>query len=366
LKVLVVGAGPAGLACAESILTHNPSIEVTVVDKKSKVGENPRCAGGISQYMMGKVGVSVPESCIVAKVRRVRIYAPNMDYWELKGDEDYGYVLNRELFEQYMAEKMEGLGGRIVLGHSVSTKDLELWQGKYDHIVGADGPASVVRQWLGLPKHSDFDMHLGLQKTIRMDYHPQDTIELYFGERVAIEGYAWIFPAGGGMVRMGLGVTVWWGRLARHLLQSFIEKQICDYKEVNFVAKMIPTAKMPETGVYGRVVLVGDALPSTDPVTGGGIIQAIASGKAAGQALAEARPENYDGYVGWLRKQNNRRYRLKKVLNSFSDEDFNDLIHVMQGFRPKTMSIGKELRSAVIHLLLRKPRLLRKFFKSLH
>jgi len=360
LKALIVGGGPAGLACAEQILAQN-EFDVAVVDRKLRIGKNPRCAGGISLYMMEKVGFSVPQSCIVASLRRVRIYAPNMTYWELKGSQDYGYVLNRELFEQSMAERVEGLGGKFVLGHSVSTKDLEFWQSQYDYIVGADGAVSVVRQWLGLPNFSG-DVHLGVQKTITMDSYPQDTIELYFGEKVAPEGYGWIFPGGNGLVRIGLGIPVWRGWRAHTLLENFIQRHVYDYKEISPVAKQIPTTKMPETGVYGRVVLVGDALPSTDPLTGGGICQAIASGKAAGQAISEGKPENYDRYIGWLRKQNNRRYKLKRVLNSFSDQDFNSLIEVMHGFKPKTMSIGTELRRAVIRLLLRQPRLLRKFF----
>jgi len=352
------------LACAEEIL-KNSELEVFVVDRKSKVGENPRCAGGVSLYMMEKIGISVPQSCTVARLRRVRIYAPNMDYWELKDDRDCGYVLNRELFEQYMAGVVEGLGGKIVLNQLVSPKDLEFWQSQYNYIVGADGSVSVVRKWLGLPKYSSTDIHLGVQKTITMDCYPQDTIELYFGEKVAPEGYAWIFPAGNGLVRIGLGIPVWRGWRAHQLLDNFIERNVYDHREINSIAKQTPTAKMPETGAYGKVVLVGDALPSTDPLTGGGICQGIASGKAAGQSLAEGRLENYDCYVGWLRKQNNNRYKLKNVLYSFSDQDFNNLIHVMHGSRPTTMSIGKELRRAVIHLLLRKPRLLRKFFKYL-
>ena len=90
-------------------------------------------------------------------------------------------------------------------------------------------------------------------------------------------------------------------------------------------------------------------------------MQGIASGKAAGKAIAENKPERYDNYIRWLRTQNSRRYRLKKVLYSFTDQDFNDLIGVMRGFKPKTVSLGNELRRAVFHLLLRKPRLLRKF-----
>jgi len=365
MKALIIGCGPAGLACSEKILAQT-EFDVTVVDKKLRVGENPRCAGGVSLWMVEKVGFSVPQSCIVANLRRVRIYSPNMDYWELKGDKDYGYVLNRELFEQAMAERVEGLGGKIVLGHLVSIKDLEFWQSQYNYIVGADGPVSVVRQWLGLPNYCGVDVHLGVQKTIIMDSYPQDTVELYFGENTAPEGYAWIFPAGNNLVRIGLGVPVWRGWRARTLLESFIQRQIYDYKEVKVVAKQIPTTKMPETGVYGKVVLVGDALPSTDPLTGGGICQGIASGKAAGRAIAEGQLGNYDCSIDWLRKQNNRRYKLKQVLYSFNDQDFNSLIEVMHGFKPKTMSIGAELRRAVIHLLLQKPRLLGKFFKVLH
>jgi len=363
-KVLIVGAGPSGLACAMQILASS-EFDVTVVDKKRVVGVNPRCAGGVSLYMVEKAGVWVPDSCIVAKVRRVRIYGPNMHFWEFRGAEDYGYVLDRVGFEQAMARRVEGLGGKIILGHLVSVKDLEFWQGRYDCIVGADGSVSVVRQWLGLSNFPPRDVHLGVQKTITMDSYPQDVIELYFGEKVAPGGYAWIFPAGDGLVRIGLGIPVWRGWHAHKLLEDFIERQVYDYSEVDSVAKQIPTAKMPEKGVYGKVLLVGDAFPSTDPLTGGGICQGIASGKAAGRAIADGDPARYDEYIGWLRKQNNRRYRLKNVLFEFNDKDLNELIEVMRGFRPKTMSIGKELRRAVIHLLLRKPRLLGKFFKAL-
>jgi len=370
MKVLIVGAGPSGLACATSILEGNPDFDVTVVDKKSRVGENPRCAGGISLWMAEKVGISISHRAILAKIRRVRIYAPNGDYWELKGDVDYGYVLDRELFEQNMAEQVERLGGRFVLKHLVSPEDLEFWQSQYDYIVGADGPVSIVRCCLGLPSFPPKDTHLGVQRTLRIRDYSQDTITLDFGE-VAPKGYAWCFPAGGDLVRVGLGVPLSEEANAGVLLEDFIQKITPYHKlsslfgvEETLIAKQIPTARMPETGVYGKILLVGDALPSTDPLTGGGICQGIASGKAAGRAVAEGDPARYDDYIGWLRKQNNRRYRLKNVLFEFNDEDLNELIRVMQGFRPKTMSVGKELRRAVIRLLLRKPRLLSKFFKG--
>jgi len=362
-KVLIVGAGPSGLACAEQILLKIKS-EVDILDKKSVIGEDPRCAGGVSLYMVNKVGVPIPSSSIVAKLKRVRIHAPDGNYWEFKGNEDYGCVLDRTKFEQDMAAKVEELGGGFLLGHDVSVGWLNYYQKHFNYVVGADGPASTVRQWLNLPRLKPLDIHLGVQKTITMDSYPQDTVELYFGENIAPDGYAWIFPAGNGLVRIGMGMPLSRNG-GRSYLSRFIERQVYDYKEVNSIAKLIPTAKMPETGVYGNVILVGDALPSTDPLTGGGICQGIASGKAAGQAITEGNLEHYNRYIGWLRKQNNQRYRLKKVLCSFDDDDFNELINIMQGFTPKTMSIGKELRRAVLHLLWRKPRLFKKLFKHL-
>jgi len=364
-KVLIVGAGPSGLACAEQILT-NTEFEVNIIEKNSVVGENPRCAGGVSKYLVEKVGLSISEQCIVAKIRKVRIYAPDGNYWELKGNEDYGYVLDRTRFQQNIANIVEGLGAKLLLGHSVSA-GLKFYQKYYNYIVGADGPTSAVRQWLNLPGFEPSDIHLGLQKTITMDSYPQDTVELYFGEKVAPHGYAWIFPCGSGLVRIGLGIPLskCGDRLPVQLLNRFIERHVYEYQELNFVGKMIPTAKMPEKGVYGNIALVGDALPSTDPFTGGGICQGIASGKAVGQAITEGKLENYDYHIKWLRKQNNRRYKLKRVLYSLNDQDFNALVQVMKGFTPKTMSIGKELRHAILRLLWHKPRLIKKFFKYL-
>jgi len=359
MKVLVVGAGPAGLSTAIEILERDRSLEVTVVEAKSDIGVNPKCAGGVSLFMVEKVGVKIPEESIVARIQGVRIYAPNGDCWEFMGDKDYGYVLNREVFERILAEKVEKLGGLIITDYRVDFEDLNEWKDEYDVIVGADGPCSVVRQWIGLDYYSPSDVHVGVQKTILMDYYPSNIIELYFGSYIAPKGYAWIFPCGKGYVRIGLGVPLSERVRVKELLKAFIERQVVE-SDGELIGKLIPTAKMPKTGVYGKVLLVGDALPATDPLTGGGICQAIASGKAAGRAIVEGKLENYDRYISWLRKQNNRRYRLKNALFRLNDNDFNEIIRVMKKFKPKTFSVGKELRRAVFHLLIRKPSLLRK------
>jgi len=372
LRVLIVGASVSGLACAETILRLS-SFDVSVVDKKLRVGENVRCAGGVSLHMLQKVGIIIPRRAITTRIRKIRIFAPNSHpirhngYWESKSGEDYGYILNREVFEEYMAKRVEALGGEFFLNYKVTTKKNF---GQYDFIVGADGYRSVIADFLRVPMLPTCDVHLGVQRTLKEASYPQDTIEIFFGKKIAPKGYAWVFPNGDDQVKVGLGVPLPEAIKLQKLLDVFVKKRgFTNLKGTTIVPKLIPTGRFPNTGVHpveGRhFLLVGDALPSTDPVTGGGIVQGIASGKAAGRAIAEGKPERYDYYIGWLKRQNTWRYRLKEVLYSFSDQDLNDLIQVMQGFKPKTMSVGKELRRAVVYLLLQKPRLLSKFFKLL-
>lgn len=370
-KILIVGAGPAGLACAQQILTDSflemKTFDVTIMDKKLKVGENPRCAGGISLWMVEKAEVKVPESCIVAMIRNVRIYAPDGNYWEFRSDKPYGYIINREPFEQDMAKRVEEFGGKFLLGREVFSDYLERSQKVFNYIVGADGYPSTVSSWVRAQQPESYDVHHCFQKEIVWDSFPKNTIEVYFGSKVAPKGYLWLFSAGENKVRAGLGVPLSERANLRGLLDNFLERQVYDYTQVNMVSKLIPTVRPRGSNVFldGRVLLVGDAGLFCDPATGGGIIQGIASGKAAGRAIAEGKPLNYNNYAGWLKKQNGRRYRLKKVLYSFSDKDLNTLIEVMKGFTPKSMSIGKEIRRACLHLLWHKPRLSKKFLKYL-
>jgi digeranylgeranylglycerophospholipid reductase len=330
--------------------------------RKLKAREPPRCAGGVSFWMLKRVGLRVPERVVAAKIRRVRIYSPNMKFWELRGTEEYGYVLHRNLFDEWLRERAQGLGA--TLWWTDETENL-VKRFKYDYLVGADGYPSVVRDWVGRPKLTPCDVHLGVQKTVVWKGHPKDLIELYFGGKVAHKGYAWIFPGGDGKARVGLGVPLSERINPGKLLETFMMRvgaHSCE--ELHYIAKLIPTAKFPRIGVYGNVLLVGDALPSTDPLTGGGICQAIASGEAAGRAIAEGKPERYNHYISWLRQQNMQRYWLKRVLYSLKDEDFNQLIQTLQGFRPKTLSVSGELRRGIRHLTLRKTGFLIKILKA--
>ena len=367
-SVLVVGGGPAGLATASSILERNSAVDVTVVDKKLKAGEPPqRCAGGVSRFgLLEKADFIIPTESILAQVNCFRLYAPNGAFWDFKSDEVVGYVLDREAFEFRMAERVERLGAEFVWNHNVTKDTLPKLSKKYNYVIGCDGYPSVVGDWVGASKPPLYDVEHCVQKVAMWQSFPQNRIDIYFGSRFP-QGYGWVFPKGNSEVRIGLGVALSLGANVKALLDFFSYYVSYDLEETELISKLLPVAKPRKSNVFmnSRVLLVGDAGLHVDPAFGGGIIQAICAGKACGKAIAEGKPYKYDEYVKWLKKENKWRYRVKKVLVSLSDEEWNSIVKKLGESKPVfEASSGKVLRKVAGWMMLRKPKLLWKFLSG--
>jgi len=354
-KVAIVGCSCGGLGTALEVLKLDRSVELTLFDKKNYVGENTVCGGAISSFMLRELRMEPPSHVIASEIKRVHIYAPNGECWELESEsgETYGYVLWREKFERYLAEQVTEQGGKIRMNSEI--KDFSELS-KYDYIVGADGLRGISTIILGFPPPED--VHVAVQRIGYIHHHPKNRIDLYFGSEVAHKGYGWVFPEGHKQVRVGLGVPLT-EKLNLKKLLDFMEK--IDAEPISETkAKLIPTAKPPKNLVYGNLVLVGDAAHLCDPSTGGGIANALLSGKYAAKAISEGKLEKYDSYCRGLKRRNLMRYELKRILYSLSDEDFNSIILVMQDFKPKLTRISWAIIHSLITLALKKPRLFTK------
>ena len=353
MKIAIIGCSVAGLGTALELMKLDKSVDVTIFDKKPYVGAHTVCGGAISSFMLKELKMEIPDHVVAAEITAVRIYAPCGEFWELESErrEPYGYVLWREAFEKYLAQQVTELGGRIRMNHEVKNLG-EL--SDYDYIVGADGLTGVSSKLLGFPPLED--VHVAIQKRAYAN-HPKNRIDLYFGNEVAPKGYAWVFPEGyRRQVRIGLGVPLSEKTNPRKLLDRFFE-MIGAESISKDETKIIPTAKPPKKLVFGNVLLVGDAAHLCDPSTGGGIANALLSGKYAAKAIVEGNPEKYDRYVRGLKRRNRFRYRLKQVLYELTDEEFNEMIYVMKGFKPNLVRISWAILHAIITLALKKPKL---------
>ena len=108
----------------------------------------------------------------------------------------------------------------------------------------------------------------------------------YISQELAPGGYAWVFPKGEGKANVGLGVQADMStRPALDYLVRFIEGQshLAQGSPVNLVVGGVPVALPPERLVTDGCTLVGDAARQVDPLTGGGITNAVTAGEYAAE-----------------------------------------------------------------------------------
>jgi len=355
IRVACIGASVAGLGTALELLKLDRSIDVTLFDKKPHVGANTVCGGAISSFMLRELKMEFPSYVTASEIRKVRIYGPNGEFWQLESEsgETYGYVLWREKFERDLAKQVAELGGKIRMNNEI--RDLNELS-EYDYIVGADGLTGITSKLIGFPNRDD--VHIAIQRIAHMNNSHKERIDLYFGREIAPSGYAWIFPAGyRKQVRIGLGVPLSLKVNPNKLLDGFMK--MVDAEPLSKPkGKLIPTAKPPKNLVYGKVLLVGDAAHLCDPLTGGGIANALLSGKYAAKTIVEGDLERYNSYCKGLKRRNLMRYKLKRILYELSDDELNIMIKAMKDFKPKLTRISWTIMHALLTLALKEPNLL--------
>ncbi len=355
--ILVIGAGPAGSLAARYAASNGA--DVLLIDKKSEIGTPKRCAEGVSISGLEKVGIVIDKRWVAREVPGVRLVSPDQTSVWLNTDKielpESGYILERKVFDKHMAMDAARAGAKIM----IKTRATSL---KRDEdkvivtaeqlgkeftitakiIIAADGPESHVARWAGLDCNTPFDeMESCAQfEMAGLKMENNNCIQLYFGS-VAPGGYAWIFPKGEDIANVGLGV-----------LKNRAEKTAYEYL-LDFVAQCPETkdAQPVELNIGGdpvgglikeragdNILVVGDAAGFVNPITGGGINNALESGMYAGQVAAKAIKEgNFSAdylkeYVKITDEQYGKNFKnyLKAkdyLLSIDDDEEFNKLAH---------------------------------------
>jgi digeranylgeranylglycerophospholipid reductase len=114
--VIVIGAGPAGTACAKNLAENGFSVKV--YDKRAEIGSPKRCGEGLSEASQNFTCV-IPERCIAQKVKGSRMYPPNGRYVDAISPEG-GFVLERKVFDKWLAEEAVKAGAQVQANTFVS------------------------------------------------------------------------------------------------------------------------------------------------------------------------------------------------------------------------------------------------------
>jgi len=377
--IIVVGAGPAGAFAAA---TAAPECDVLLIEKRQEIGDPVRCAEGISKVGLSKF-LRPQKKWIASKVARARIFAPDgtrLDVSEELAGPEVGYVLERKIFDRDLAKRAARAGADVVVRtratgvitengfiRGIEARHLgESLEIRAAVVIAADGIESQVGRWAGInttlrPKDLESCAQYLVANVDLMD----DCCDFYLGS-AAPGGYAWAFPKGSQAANIGLGVLASKldGKHPIDYLDAFVNKHYPNGQPVELNVGGVPVSNAVRKTAGDGIMLVGDAAHHTDPITGGGIINALEGGRLAGEVAKEAiRAEDPSAKVlkryevAWrasFGKKLERNYKIKDIFVNLSDDELNKLVRSLEGLPLEEMSVAGIVR----RIISRNPRLL--------
>ena len=293
VDTVIIGAGPAGSACAITLQKEN--ISNCVIDKKA-FPRSKTCGGLVTgktlhiiQKLLDAESTTEIEHVFCDKCSDVSLCDRTKELAATEATHPFHFV-DRKTFDHYLVSYYRELGGTLLDGNGAYTIDysnrtISFLNGDkvvYKTLIAADGALSKVRTDLGLkmdrkgfcvethiPKHEcDFKHHIGVHFSVIPD------------------GYAWVFPAGDSYC-VGLGGVYSKEVNYKKTLEDFLTA-LGVSKDYQFMGAYVPygevvdASKLPE-----NVILIGDAAGLVDPIYGEGLYFALASGVEAALSIKE-------------------------------------------------------------------------------
>lgn len=300
--VLVAGGGPVGLATA--IEARLRGMHVVVVEARPAPVDKA-CGEGLmptAVHRLRALGVDPPGRPFVG-VRYVR------DWWraEARFPSSPGLGVRRTVLHDALLARARALGAEVVHATVGSVEQdgtgVRAAGVRARYLVAADGLHSRVRRQLGLNSPvGSTAARFGLRRHVQIAPW-SDHVEVHWSPAAEV----YVTPVADDLV--GVAVLGPPGTDFGQALAGLPELTARLRRGSGFVTAPRgagPLRQCATTVVHGRVLLAGDAAGYVDALTGEGISVGLASARAAAQAIARDRPQEYVGE--WRRVT--RRYRV--------------------------------------------------------
>ena len=299
-RVIIVGAGPAGLSCALWLKKYG--VDDVIVLERAVFPRDKCCAG----YVTGKtieayrrLGLDPAAECGYSLIADFRILHKGV--FRQKIENRFLYTNRRidrvELDDAFFrAAKAQGVAIRedgAVAGHDPENRTVTLKDGtvlSYGTVVFADGAAGFGSRY-----RTKKGRNIAMQLIVPTDR--PDSIEIRFGSAPA--GYGWVSTYRG---RTSIGLTDVYRADAdyRALFRDYMNACGID-ADIDKLRGTFTPIGVGKAVLPGRTYLVGDCLGACDPMTLSGLRYGLASGERAAKAIAEGDGRILSRYADGLR-----------------------------------------------------------------
>lgn len=312
--VLVVGAGPSGIAAALTLRAAN--YDVVVIDK-AFFPRDKCCGDGLTTgalRILDELGfdhTTVPSWTVCSDIWLRSPSGTEMQF-ALPTQGQFAAIAPRIELDNALVQLAKSRDIRVLEGHEfVSVREQtsdhitidissdansnknETIQSQF--VIASDGMWSPVRKSLGMSTPGYLgEWHAFRQYANNVTGSAKDRLHVWF-EKDLLPGYAWSFPLQDGRVNIGFGILrggkysvqqmkdLWPNLLARkHIAGALGPRAVLEDRHT---AWPIPARVTSAPLSSGRVLFIGDAACVTDSLTGEGIGQALLSGQLSAQAF---------------------------------------------------------------------------------
>jgi 2-polyprenyl-6-methoxyphenol hydroxylase-like FAD-dependent oxidoreductase len=311
-EVLVVGAGPVGLAVAASLAGHGH--EVVVVDQQAEGAHTSRAAvvHARTLEMLEAIGVSKRLTGLGIHARQFSIRDGDRELVPVRFDllpTDYPYTLMipQNITEQVLLDRLQELGGDVNRPYAatdvrqtddsaeVTLDSGDLIEARY--VVAADGMNSTIRDLAGLGSNGKDSLPLSFALAdVRVEGDlPTDRVLLFFSKT----GMLVVAPLPDGSYRLVAEVDESPEQpdvaYAQQLLNTRGPQSTpVNVTEVIWGSRFRIHERVADRYRAGRVLLAGDAAHTHSPAGGQGMNLGLRDAVTLGDALSVALREGHE------------------------------------------------------------------------
>lgn len=351
--VTVVGGGPCGSFAALNLAKLG--VKVTVFEEHGEIGVPSHCTGHLSIKSLKNLGLyPLPKKIVESIFYGAVFYSPKGGKFSLRFASPITCVVNRVLFDKYIAEIAEAFGVSYCLNSRIESLVIEenfvkgviLRHEKSKKfsakiVIDAEGASSKILRQAGLPTLNRDMLVNGVQAEVEnvKDTEP-GIVEVFLGKKYAPGFYAWLIPKGDGKAKVGLAANT--GNPKEYLQRLMLKHPVASKKLHN--AKILQMAFHPITlggpiskSYSNGFLAVGDVASQVKPTTGGGVILGMTCAKVAAEVSHEALRINdfssklLETYQKRCKEISgfdvNIMLKMRKILDKLSDKNVDDAIN---------------------------------------